>query len=373
VRISSIEKIPVSVPIRPEFQIRGSLGAHLESPFLILKVHTDEGVTGLGEVSSTPVWSGEDSTTATHIITCFLEPALIGEDPRDIERLTAKMRRAVAGHPFTKSGLEIALWDILGKAAGCPVYRLLGGAVRQRVPIKMSISGAAPERAAELARWAMNQGLQALKVKVGLEPESDLDRVRAVRDAVGPTFRVGVDANGGWSPRVAIQTIRRMVDECNIYFAEQPVAPVDVQWMADVRRSVPVPVMADESCYTLQDAMALVRASAADILSIYVGKGGGIGPARKIAAVAEAAGLTCTIGSNLELGIASAAMAHVATATAGVGAEEFPCDILGPLAYEHDLLQEPLDVHDGSVAVSDKPGLGVEIDERMLAKYRVTA
>jgi L-alanine-DL-glutamate epimerase-like enolase superfamily enzyme len=370
VRITKIEKFPVRVPIRPEFQIRGSLGSHLESPFLILKVHTDEGVVGLGEVSSTPVWSGEDSTTAAHVIASFLEPALAGEDPRDIERLTAKMRRAVAGHPFTKSGIEIALWDILGKAAGLPIYRLLGGAVRQRVPIKMSISGAEPERAAELAEWAMKQGLRALKVKVGIEPEGDIARVRAVREAVGPNFRVGIDANGGWSPRVAIQTIRRLVEEQNIYFAEQPVSPLDVQWMADVRRSVTVPVMADESCYTLQDAMAIARAGAADILSIYVGKGGGIGPARKIASVAEAAGLTCTIGSNLELGIASAAMAHVAMSTPGVGAEEFPCDILGPLAYEHTLLKQPFDVQDGTVAASDKPGLGIEIDDEMLAKYR---
>lgn len=369
-KIRSIETIPVLVPIRPEFQIRGSLGFHKESPFVILKVHTDEGITGLGEVSSTPVWSGEDAVTAMHVIRNFLEPALTGEDPRDIERLTAKLRRAVAGHPFTKSGIEIALWDILGKAAGLPVYRLLGGAVRTRVPIKMSVSGAEPERAAELATWAMNRGLTALKVKTGIEPESDLARVKAVRRAIGPSVRLGVDANGGWSVRAAISTIRRMADECNIYFAEQPVAPVDVQWLVDVRRSVPVPVMADESCYTLQDAMALTRAGAADILSIYVGKGGGIGPARKMAAVAEAAGLTCTVGSNLELGIASAAMTHLATATPGIGAEEFPCDILGPLGYEHDLLAEPIDFRDGSVKAPEGPGLGVELDEKMLERYR---
>ncbi|MBV8818555.1 MAG: mandelate racemase/muconate lactonizing enzyme family protein, partial [Acidobacteriaceae bacterium] len=326
-RIRSVETTPVRVPIRPEFQIRASLGQHIESPFLLVRVHTDEGLTGLGEVSCTPVWSGEDSTTAAHIIRDFLEPALVGEDPRDIERLTHKMRRAVAANPFTKSGVEIALWDLLGKAAQLPVYRLLGGAVRDRVRIKMSVSGAEPKRAAELAEWAVRRGLTALKVKVGIEPNADVARVKAVRAAVGPDFPLGVDANGGWAPRVAVQTIRRLYESCNIFFAEQPVAPLDVQWMADVRRSSPVPVMADESCYTLQDAMALARASAADILSVYVGKGGGIGPARKIAAVAEAAGLTCTVGSNLELGIASAAMAHLATATPGIGAEEFPCDI----------------------------------------------
>jgi muconate cycloisomerase len=371
VQIRAIEKIPVRVPIRPEFRIRGSLGSHFESPFLILRIQTDEGITGIGEVSCTPVWSGEDSVTAAHIISSFLEPALIGEDPRNIERLAQKMRRAVAGHPFTKSGLEIGLWDILGKAANLPVYQLLGGAIRDRIPIKMSISGESPERAAELGRWAMSQGLKTVKVKVGIEPGSDLARVRAVRDATGSGIRIGVDANGGWTPRVAIDTVRRMFDDANVYFAEQPVPPVDIQWMVDVRRAIPVPVMADESCYTQQDAMALARAGAADILSIYVGKGG-IGPARKIASVAEAAGLTCTVGSNLELGVASAAMAHLAAATPAVGAEEFPCDILGPLAYEHDLLEQSLEVKDGTVAPPDGPGLGIALDEEMLQKYRAT-
>src|SRR5262249_44545733 len=158
--------------------------------------------------------------------------------------------------------------------------------------------------------------------------------------------RLGVDANGGWSPRVAIQTIRRLY-EYNIYFAEQPVPELDVAWLADVRANIQIPVMADESVYTLQDAMAVVRHNAADGLPTYVGKGGGIGPARKIAAVAEAAGLTCTVGSNLELGVASAAMIHLALATPGIGAEEFPCDILGPFFYEDDLLVESLPIHAG--------------------------
>ncbi|HZO55910.1 MAG TPA: enolase C-terminal domain-like protein [Bryobacteraceae bacterium] len=370
-KIARIESIPVRVPIRAEFQIQGSLGSHIESPFVVLRVHTDEGITGLGEVSCTAIWSGEDSATAIHLIHRYLEPALVGEDPRDIERLSIKMRRTLAGNPFTKSGIEIALWDILGKSVGLPVYRLLGGAVRERIPIKMSVSGVAPERAAELGRFAVSIGLTALKVKTGIEAEADIARVRAVRAAVGPAFRVGVDANGGWSPRVAIQTIRRLAEECKIFFAEQPVAPLDIQWLVDVRRNVPVPVMADESCYTLQDSMALARAGAADILSLYIGKGGGIGPARKMAAVAEAAGLTCTVGSNLELGVASAAMAHVAAACPGIGAEEFPCDILGPIAYEHDLLAQPFDFRDGSMKAPDGPGLGVALDEKMLAKYRV--
>src|SRR5437588_12804569 len=125
-KITAIECIPVDVPLVPEFQIRGSLGSHLKSPFLLVRMHTDEGLEGLGEVSCTPLWSGEDQVTAAHLIANFLAPALTGEDPRDIERLTAKIRRTVAANPFTKSALEMALWDILGKSVGLPVYRLLG-------------------------------------------------------------------------------------------------------------------------------------------------------------------------------------------------------------------------------------------------------
>lgn len=369
-RITRIETIAVRVPLRPYFVIRGSLGLHETSPYLLVKVHTGEGIVGLGEVSATGIWSGEDYHTAQHIIHVFLEPALLGEDPREIERLSLRMRRAVAGNAFTKAGIEIALWDILGKAANLPLYRLLGGPVRSAVPIKMSVSGTDPSTAAHIAEWTLQQGIQALKVKVGIDPESDLARVKAVRDAVGPAFRMGVDANGGWSVRTAIDTIRKLHDRHNIYFAEQPVAPLDRQWMAEVRRSIPVPVIADESCYTLQDAVSLARQSAADVLSIYVGKGG-IASARKIAAIAEGAGLTCTVGSNLELGIASAAMIHLAAATPTIGAEEFPCDVLGPLAYESDLLQSPIRYLNGHAQILEGNGLGVELDEFLVERYRL--
>ncbi len=369
-KILRVDTIPVTIPINPVRAIKGGRGSHTVSPFLLIKVHTDEGITGLGEVSCTPGWSGEDQVTAAHFIETHLAPLLIGEDPTEIERLTIRLQRGIAGNPFTKSGLEIALWDILGKAAGLPLYRLLGGPVRAVVPTKFSVSGQPPDRAAEIAAWAVAQGFQAMKVKVGLNPDEDVARVRAVRAAVGPGVRLGVDANGGWSPRVAIQTIRRLA-EFGIAFVEQPVPALDVTWLADVRRRVDVPVMADESVYTLQDAMAVVRAAAADALSVYVGKGGGIGPARKIAAVAEAAGLTCTVGSNLELGVASAAMIHLAMATPGIGAEEFPCDILGPFFYEDDVLAEPLPITAGEARPSERPGLGVELDEGKVERYRV--
>src|SRR5881227_249813 len=137
-RITAIESIPVLVPINPARAIKASGGLHSESPFLLLKVRTDEGaeMTGLGEVSCTPRWSGEDHFTARRMIDTVLAPALIGQDPTHVERLTRVMAAALPGNAFTRAGIEMALWDLLGKAAGLPLYRLLGGPVREFVPTK---------------------------------------------------------------------------------------------------------------------------------------------------------------------------------------------------------------------------------------------
>lgn len=369
-KITRIETIPVLVPIKPHLAIRFSGGVHDASPFLLVKVHTDEGITGLGEASCTPLWSGEDHHTAAHFINGSLSPALIGQDPRDISNLNEQMDALLAGNVFTKSALEMAFWDILGKAAGLPLYRLLGGPIREEIPLKFSISGQTPAKAAEIAAWAVSHGFQTVKVKVGTTLEADIARVRAVREAVGPIVRLGVDANGGWSVREAIQAISRL-EEFDIFFAEQPVSPTDVSWMADVRSQVHVPLIADESVFNLQQAMSVAKAGAADVFSVYVGKSGGISGARKMAAVAEAAGLVCTVGSNLELGMASAAMIHLALSTPGIDAEAFPCDIIGPLYYEEDLLTEALPIHGGKAGRLDRPGLGVELDDEKVAHYTV--
>jgi L-alanine-DL-glutamate epimerase-like enolase superfamily enzyme len=184
--------------------------------------------------------------------------------------------------------------------------------------------------------------------------------------------KLGVDANGGWpTPQIAIDTIRRLCDECDIYFAEQPLPPGDHNALADVRRNVPVPIIADESVYTLEDAKMLARAQAADVFSIYVGKAGGIGPAREIAEFARSVGIQCTIGSNLELGVGSAAMIHLALSAPGIDADTYPCDIIGPLFYDDDVLAEPLPIAGGSARVHNRPGLGVRLDDEKIEKYRV--
>ena len=375
-KIFCIETIPIHVPIKPELAIKSGLGGtHSVSPFLLVKIHAGDGAIGLGEVSCTPRWSGEDQVRAAHFIKTYFAPLLVGESLRetaDIEQLTTKFAFPVAGNHFTKAGVEMALWDLLGKSLNKPVYELLGGKVRDFVRIKWSVSGAEPEKAVTIARGAMERGFTAMKVKVGLGPDADVERVRAVRAAIGPDIKLGVDANGGWpTAEVAVATIRRICDVAKIAFAEQPVPAGDHEEMAAVRRQVAVPVIADESLYTLADARALVRVKACDVFSVYIGKAGGIGPARTIAAYAVEQGIKCTIGSNLELGVGSAAMLHLGCAHRGITPDEYPCDIIGPFYYEDDILRQPLLLASGRAVPPDRPGFGVDLDDAKVEKYRV--
>jgi L-alanine-DL-glutamate epimerase-like enolase superfamily enzyme len=372
VKITAVETIPVRVPLKPELAIKsGRGGSHDTSPFLLVRLHTNAGFVGLGEASCTPRWSGEDQVSAAHFVNTYFAPALVGQDPTQIDDVPAAVFPLVAGNYFTKSAVEMALWDLVGKAAGKPVYELLGGKVREVVATKWSVSGRPPDQAADIARWALGHGFRAMKVKVGLGPDDDVARVAAVRGVIGPDVKLGVDANGGWGdPATAITAIERL-KSYGIYFVEQPVWAGDPEEMAAVRRSAGLPVIADESLYTLADAKQLARAGACDVFSIYVGKAGGLGPAKAVADFALDRGIACTIGSNLELGVGSAAMIHFGLAHRGITSDTYPCDIAGPLFYEDDILAEPLSLAGGRAVIGDRPGLGVDLDEAKVNKYRV--
>ena len=235
----------------------------------------------------------------------------------------------------------------------------------------LPVTAADPARAVEMAEHLLSRGIRMLKIKVGIEPEADLARVGAVRRAAGDGVRLGVDANGGWTVAEAVDVLRRMEDY-NIAFAEQPVPAANVHWMAAVKRAVRVPVVADESVFTLADGMAVIEHEAADVLNIYPGKNGGITVAKKIAAVAEAAGRKCLVGGNLELGVATAAMAHFACSTPAIDSDAYGADIIGPLYHPEDVIAAPFDMRDGCVRPPEGPGLGVELDERRVERFRAS-
>jgi L-alanine-DL-glutamate epimerase-like enolase superfamily enzyme len=371
-KITGIETIPVVVPIHPDRMIVGSRGPHDVSPFLIVRVRTDEGLTGVGEVSCTPRWSGEDSSTARHVVDRYLAPGLTGQDPTDVVRLAGLMDGAIVGHHFTKAAVEMALWDVLGKVHGVPLYRLLGGPARPGIRTKFSVAAAEPDVAAGIATWACEQGFTAMKVKVGTGLTADAARVAAVRAAIGADVTLGVDANGGWNRADAAAAVAPLAAEA-VAFIEQPVAPHDLAGLADVRRRAACPVVADESVGTPADALDVVTAGAADVLSIYVGMAGGIAAAQRAAAIAGAAGLGWTIGSNLELGPALAAHIHFAMATPGLADTIVPCDIISTFYYTDDILTEPLPIRAGWAGPPAGPGLGVELDDQKLERYRSDA
>jgi muconate cycloisomerase len=209
-----------------------------------------------------------------------------------------------------------------------------------------------------------------VKVKTGLDPESDIARVRAVREITPKHIPVTIDSNCGWTIQQAKYCLRQLAD-VNLLLAEQPIPAGDPAALAELRRESPTPIMADESVFTLQDAWLLTLHRAADILSVYPGKHGGIAGTAEIIAVAKAAGLRCTIGSNLELGVGTAAMLHVAAAFPEVDCETFPADTIGPFYHDDEIITQPLDLGPPHAKVPDGPGLGVELDEAAVARCRV--
>ncbi len=251
------------------------------------------------------------------------------------------------------------------------MYQLLGGKVRDRIRIKLVVWARDVEQSVKMASDHLALGATCIKVKTGLDPSSDIARVQAVRRCIGTDVPLTIDSNCGWTIQQARYCLNALAPE-RLLLAEQPIPAGDPFAMAELRRDFGIPIMADESVFTLQDAWQLTLHRAADILSIYPGKHGEIAGAAEIVAVAKAAGLRCTIGSNLELGIGTAAMLHVAAAFPEIDTDTFPADTIGPFYHDFDLIKTPLQLGPPYAQVPTGPGLGVELDEEQLKRFRVS-
>jgi muconate cycloisomerase len=362
--ILAVQAERITGKVNQDIAIIGSLGEHVAGQYVLVKVRDSSGQIGLGEASVTAIWSGETQSGTIALIEGLLGPLLIGADPFDVEWICRKLDRAAFANSFAKGALEMALLDLQGKILGVPVYQLLGGRDRKApgIRLKFVVGAVEPDLAAQRARRMVDRGWHSIKVKVGRHdhPVADLDRLRTVRAAIGPDTWLSIDANGGYTVDQAIWLGTRL-EPLNIVLFEQPTRRGDHVAMAEVRRSCPVPIMADESVFTPQDAVDVIRHGAADIVSIYPGKHGGIRATQQIAKLAEAAGIPCTIGSNLEREVATAAMAHVTVATANIQCERFPGDLIGPLYFEDHLSDPPLRYDADRLLVPDGPGLGVNL------------
>ena len=364
-KITGVETIPVSIPLKTDFGIAG--GTQLLAEHVIVKLITDEGIVGLGEAATMPKYGEETPQSVVSTIKYYLEPALVGLDLSNIGMLHKVMDSEIHGNTYAKAAIDIAAYDALGKYLDVPVYMLLGGKFMDKIPVGQSIGIKDPETAIKEVKEYVNEGFQSIKVKIGLDPAGDIERVGMIREAIGFDIPLRVDANQGYSPDAAIKTLKAM-EKFDLLLVEQPVPRWDIFGMAKVCDAIDTPVLADETVYTPQDAINVVRMNAADIINIKIMKPGGLYNSRKIACIAEGANIPLAIGSMVEMGVGTAAGAHFAASCSNV---RYPCDVKGPSLMVDDILDEPVVIKEGFTYVPEGPGLGVRLDEDKIEKYRI--
>ena len=344
-------------------------------PCDLVRVETDEGLVGYGEACAAYEFTGDTLWTVQDVIGEYLGPSVIGRDPFDVEAIVHHWERELytVGNEAARAGLEMALWDLQGKALGRPLHDLLGGRSRDGLTEVIAFGWDEPSGLAADTREAQAVGITVFKIKVGDAPERDEERVAAVREAAGPAARITVDANQGWwDAKTAVAAIKRL-EPYGIEFAEQPVRMGDLEAARLVRQRVDVPIALDESVRGPREALAAVNAGACDIIVIKLMKTGGILNALRVNAVAEAAGVTAMIGNMGESSLGLAAHFHLyqALANATHGDADPPWRFDGlKRDIAHGLRAE---VRGGvsTVIVPDGPGLGVTLDEEAVAAQRV--
>src|SRR4051794_4571252 len=381
--IAKIELHHIALPTRREHKWTG-----LTEPigdYVLVKMTDAAGLAGWGEAPALKDWGGEfgryfgeSPGTTILVIEQYLAPAVHGCVPGEIAELHARMDRAIKGFPYAKAAVEFAAYDLAGKQCGLPVHRLLGGASRHRIPVTHSIGILGFEEAEREVAQVTIEGIRTIKIKVGVDPDRDVEMVWRVRDTVGKGIALCVDANQGYrTPGEAIRTLRRMERFDLIYF-EQPVE--GIERLAEVARAIDVPVMADESAWNAHDVIQIIEKRAAQIVSIYTTKPGGLYRAMEVAAVARAAGIICNVNGSVETGVGNLANLQLAAAAPAVILScvvpvSTPAEAqLGQIAgiyYKDDLIAEAMRYVDGAIELPTGPGMGIAVDEAKVRKYAV--
>ena len=376
-KITKVECIPVSIPFAKPMVMSG--GPATKSDAVVLKIHTDEGITGVAETGDTSLWyMGESQDSIMYNLTNVFAPQmLIGEDPFNIETIVAKMDKATRANSQSKAVVDYALHDLMGRALGVPVYKLLGGLSNPEIPLAFVMSSGTAEEVGTEGEALVAAGFNALKLKVGAHtPDEDIEMIGALRAAVGGKVKVMIDTNGGWMYHEALYVLQRAA-KYDIFLSEQPVPWWDIDGLARLRRKVDVPIFADESAAELGHLLQLLEKDAVDGFFLKVPKAGGILKSRRWVSVAQAANLPVMCGCMINTGLGSAAEAAFLGATAWMGRIEQ--EAIGPLnlyniydtvsaPIENDLAKKAPRYEKGFLYPPDGVGLGVELDEESLAK-----
>jgi L-alanine-DL-glutamate epimerase-like enolase superfamily enzyme len=374
-KITALDVVRVDVPLSRPYII--SRGPTYTFQNVLARLQGEDGLVGLGECSALSVVGDPDRAAAR--LRQEIGPRVIGLDSLDVETILERIGAASwPGDRGPIAALDNALWDLNGKALGLPAYKLLGGLLHRRMPVDYTLGEDSPEamgrRAVEMAEVG---GFRAFCVKVGGGSlELDVARFKAVRQAVGPAARIRADANAGYDAASAIAFLRA-VESDGLEFLEQPLPRGDFEGLKQVYAATRAPLSVDEGLWTVQDAYALAETGAVTVFNIKIPKCGGLYLSRKIAAVAEAAGIACICGGALALEVTRQASRHFVAGTQ-LGAHDHPHEGPGPAsqALTGNVTRRVLDYEDvcrwgGYVEIDDAPGLGLEEDLESVQRFTV--
>lgn len=359
-KITTVEVYAIRLPLITPFII--SYHTYQDMPSIVVKVTTDNGLVGYGEGTPDEHVTGETWEGTFAVLEKMLAPAILNENPFDIEKIHDKMNKIIFGATTAKAALDIACYDLMGKAASQPVYNLLGGRYHDQLELPKVISILSPEEMAKEAKQAVQKGFRILKLKVGTDKRVDIARIRAVREAVGYDISIKVDANQGWETSADSMYVLDRIEECQIDWIEQPVIASDIDGLKEIKQKATVPVMIDEGLHGKVEMNEITVKRAVDMINIKLMKCGGLYPATQLVHQAELAGYTCQVGSMVESAIASSAGLHISLAKKRIKSNE----LVGPLMFSEDVAA--LDIQVPFVHLSEQPGLGIDVDESTLEK-----
>lgn len=352
-KITEIRLGILSVPLRVPFKTALRTVNSVED--VIVEIHTDTGAVGYGEAPPTGAITGDTTGAILGALRDHIIKTLVGRDIDEFEDLMRALNGCVVKNTSAKAAADMALWDLYGQLYKIPVYKLMGGA-RKSIVTDITISVNDPEEMARDTVNAVGRGFDCLKVKVGANPALDVARLAAVRQAAGNDMCIRIDANQAWQPKEAVRILNQMQERgLQIEFVEQPVKAHDLEGLKYVTEHAYVPVLADESVFSPQDAVKIMQMGAADLVNIKLMKCGGLYNALKIASAAEVYGVECMIGCMLEAKVSVNAAVHLACAKRIIT----KVDLDGPVLCSEDPILGGAVFHEKDITVSDAPGLGI--------------
>lgn len=358
-KITDIKLGKISVPLRVPFKTALRSVSSVED--IIVEIHTDTGNVGYGEAPPTGAITGETTGSIIGAFKDHIIKTMIGRDIDDLEGNMKALNSCIVKNSSAKAACDMALWDLYGQLYNIPVYKLLGGS-KNKIITDITISVNPPEEMARDAINAVERGYDTLKVKVGIDPSLDTERLTAIRKAVGKDVDIRIDANQAWKPREAVRILNEMQErDLNIELVEQPVIAYDYEGLKYVTDHSDVPVLADEAVFSAEDAMKILQMKAADLVNIKLMKCGGIYNALKITSMAELVGVECMIGCMLEAKISVNAAVHLACAKSVIT----KIDLDGPVLCLEDPILGGAVFDEKHITVSDEPGLGIKGIEKI--------